>query len=128
MNTPIGHISQQVKIAAGLFWARETGKSPHTMDPIMANNIQRMHERVAAAGLEGHIDIMEDGGLNADNVARFIQAGMTVGEFSSPLLKGPEGKLVPGTGAITAAVQKLRIVMTEASHCYRDANGLKNSG
>jgi hypothetical protein len=52
--------------------------------------------------------------LNAGNVAEFIQAGMTVGEFSSPLLKGPNGKLAPGTGEITAAVAKLRAVMDAA--------------
>jgi hypothetical protein len=64
--------------------------------------------------------------VNAGNVAAFIQAGMTVGEFSSPLLKGPAGKLVPGTGQIEAAVKKLRTVMDEASDAYRDASGLKN--
>jgi hypothetical protein len=49
---------------------------------------------------------------------------MTVGEFSSPLLKGPEGKLIPGKGQITTAVKKLRAVMDEASQTYRDARGL----
>jgi hypothetical protein len=80
---------------------------------------------IAEAGLEGQIELMEDGGLNAGNVAEFIQAGMTVGEFSSPLLKGPEGKFVPGTGQIKAAVKKLRAVMDEASDKYRDQKGLK---
>ena len=80
---------------------------------------------IADAGLEGSIELMEDGGLNAGNVAQFIEAGMTVGEFSSPLLKGPGGKLQPGTGAIGAAVEKLRAVMREASDKYRDENGLK---
>jgi ribulose-phosphate 3-epimerase len=107
------------------FWAKETGRSPHMMDPIMVDNIKRMHQMVAAAGLEGQIDIMEDGGLNAGNVAEFIQAGMTVGEFSSPLLKGPQGKFVPGTGQIEAAVKKLRAVMDEASDLYRNEHGLK---
>ena len=65
------------------------------------------------AGLESQIDIMEDGGLNAGNVDEFIAAGMTVGEFSSPLLKGPNGKLQPGTGEIEAAVKKLRAAMDE---------------
>ena len=50
---------------------------------------------------------------------------MTVGEFSSPLLKGPAGKLQPGTGEIAAAVRNLRSVMREASDKYRDVNGLK---
>ena len=62
---------------------------------------------IAGAGLQNRIELMEDGGLNAGNVAQFIEAGMTVGEFSSPLLKGPAGKLQPGTGEIGAAVQKL---------------------
>jgi hypothetical protein len=48
---------------------------------------------------------------------------MTVGEFSSPLLKGKEGKLKPGTGEITAAVQRLRKVMDEASDKDRTADG-----
>ena len=70
---------------------------------------------IAEAGWKMQIDIMEDGGLNAGNVADFIAAGMTVGEFSSPLLKGPNGKLQPGTGEIAAAVATLRAVMDEAS-------------
>jgi pentose-5-phosphate-3-epimerase len=107
------------------FWAKETGRSPHMMDPIMIDNIQRMHQMVVDAGLEGKIDIMEDGGLNAGNVADFIEVGMTVGEFSSPLLKGPNGKYQPGTGEIAAAVQKLRATMDEASDKYRDEIGLK---
>ena len=107
------------------FWAKETGRSPHTMDPIMIDNIQRLHQMIVDAGLENHMDLMEDGGLNAGNVADFIEVGMTVGEFSSPLLKGPEGKFVPGAGQIKAAVKKLRAVMDEASNKYRDANGLK---
>jgi hypothetical protein len=49
---------------------------------------------------------------------------MTVGEFSSPSLKGPEGKCKPGTGEIEAAVKKLRAVMEEASDHYRDTQGL----
>jgi pentose-5-phosphate-3-epimerase len=81
------------------------------MDPIMVTNIRRMREMVEAAGRADCVDIMEDGGLNASNVAEFIRAGMTVGEFSSPLLKGPNGKLKPGTGEITAAVQRLRAAM-----------------
>ncbi len=107
------------------FWVKEAGKSPHTMDPIMIDNIRRMHDMIAAAGLEGQLELMEDGGLNAGNVGEFIQAGMTVGEFSSPLLKGPGGKFQPGTGQIEAAVKKLRAVMDEASDNYRDENGLK---
>ena len=107
------------------FWAKETGKSPHTMDSIMIDNVRRLHEMIADAGLEDSIELMEDGGLNAGNVEDFIAVGMTVGEFSSPLLKGPDGKFVPGTGQIEAAVKKLRSVMDEASDKYRDENGLK---
>ncbi len=44
-------------------------------------------------------------------------------EVSSPLLKGPNGKLQPGTGEIEAAVKKLRRVMDEASDLYRAAEG-----
>ncbi len=107
-----------------IFWERESGKSPHTMDPIMIDNIKRMHDMVVEAGLEGQIEIMEDGGMNAGNVADFIEVGMTVGEFSSPLLKGPEGKFQPGTGQIEAAVKKLRATMDEASDKYRNEHGL----
>lgn len=107
------------------FWAKETGKSPHTMDPIMVENIRRLHQMIVDAGLEDSIELMEDGGLNAGNVEDFIRAGMTVGEFSSPLLKGLEGKFQPGTGQIEAAVKQLRAVMDEASDKYRDVNGLK---
>jgi len=107
------------------FWVKEAGKSPHTMDPIMIDNIKRMHQMIKDAGLEGQLELMEDGGLNAGNVGEFIAAGMTVGEFSSPLLKGPGGKFVPGTGQIEAAVKKLRTVMDDASDQYRDKNGLK---
>ncbi len=106
------------------FWVTESGKSPHTMDPIMIDNIRRMHEMIKAAGLEGQMDLMEDGGLNAGNVAEFIEVGMTVGEFSSPLLKGADGKFVPGTGQIEAAVKKLRAAMDAGSDKYRGADGL----
>ena len=106
------------------FWVKESGKSPHTMDTIMIENIQKLHEMIAAAGLENSIHLMEDGGLNAGNVETFIKAGMTVGEFSSPLLKGPDGKFVPGTGQIEAAVARLREVVDAASDHYRGENGL----
>ncbi len=108
------------------FWVKpKPGQSPHTMDPIMVRTIRKLHDMIAEAGMEDRIELMEDGGLNAGNVAEFIAAGMTVGEFSSPLLKGPQGKLKPGTGDIPAAVQRLRKVMDEASDRYRDENGLK---
>jgi ribulose-phosphate 3-epimerase len=108
------------------FWVKpKPGQSPHTMDPIMVRTMRKLHDMIAEAGMEDRIELMEDGGLNAGNVAEFIAAGMTVGEFSSPLLKGPNGKLQPGTGEIVAAVQKLRAVMDEASDAYRDEKGLK---
>lgn len=106
------------------FWAKETGKSPHTMDDIMIDNIHRLHQMIADAGLKDSIHLMEDGGLNAGNVGSFIEAGMTVGEFSSPLLKGPDGKFVPGTGQIEQAVAHLRGVMDAASDQYPNGNGL----
>ncbi len=108
------------------FWKPTSGgASPHTIDPIVVDTLRRLHEMIAEAGMEKQIELMEDGGLNAGNVAEFIAAGMTVGEFSSPLLKGPGGKLQPGTGEIGEAVEKLRAVMRAASDHYRDESGLK---
>jgi ribulose-phosphate 3-epimerase len=110
------------------FWVKPiAGKSPHTIDPIVLDSVKRLHDMIVEAGMEDRIELMEDGGLNAGNVEEFIQAGMTVGEFSSPLLKGPNGKLVPGTGDIEAAVKKLRAVMDAASDKYRVNNALKVS-
>jgi ribulose-phosphate 3-epimerase len=106
------------------FWVKPiAGKSPHTIDPLVVQTVQRLHQMIKDAGMEDRIELMEDGGLNAGNVADFIQVGMTVGEFSSPLLKGPNGKYEPGTGGITQAVQKLRGVMDAASQQYRTADG-----
>jgi len=96
------------------FWVKEAGKSPHDTDPIMLNNILRMHDMIVAAGLEKSMELMVDGGLNSGNVVDYIKVGMTVGEFSSPLLKGPNGKFVPGTGQIESAVNKLRAAMDGA--------------
>jgi ribulose-phosphate 3-epimerase len=94
------------------FWKPLKGaQSPHVMDPIMVTNIRRMKEMVIDAGRADCVEVMEDGGLNTNNVGEFIKAGMTVGEFSSPLLKGSNGKLKPGTGEIEAAVKKLRAAM-----------------
>lgn len=106
------------------FWVKPVaGKSPHTIDPIVVQTVHKLHQMIKEAGMEDRIELMEDGGLNAGNVSDFIEVGMTVGEFSSPLLKGPNGKLQPGTGDIKAAVDKLRKVMTEASDKYRTADG-----
>ena len=108
-----------------VFWERESGKSPHSMDmELMTDNIYKMHSMVKNAGLEMKMEVMEDGGLNKNNVGEFIKRGMTVGEFSSPLLKGPEGKFRAGTGQIAEAVQQLRNVMSEASSAYRNQDGL----
>jgi len=96
------------------FWVKEAGKSPHDTDPIMIDNILRMHNMIVAAGLENSMELMVDGGLNTGNVVDYIKVGMTVGEFSSPLLKGPNGKFVPGTGQIESAVKKLRAAMDGA--------------
>jgi pentose-5-phosphate-3-epimerase len=93
------------------------------MDPIMVDNIRRLHEMVRAVGLEQQIEVMEDGGLGVGNVAEFVAAGMTVGEFSSPLLKGPHGKLQPGTGEIGAAVAAVRAALDAAAANCRDAGG-----
>jgi hypothetical protein len=68
----------------------------------------------ASRGVQDRVDLMEDGGLNAGNVAQFVRAGMTVGEFSSPLLKGPQGKLPAGMGEITAAVHRVRAALDAA--------------
>jgi ribulose-phosphate 3-epimerase len=96
------------------FWVKEAGKSPHDTDPIMLDNILRMHNMIVNAGLENSMELMVDGGLNTGNVSDYIKVGMTVGEFSSPLLKGPNGKFVPGTGQIESAVKKLRAAMDGA--------------
>jgi ribulose-phosphate 3-epimerase len=106
------------------FWVKPVaGKSPHTIDPLVVQTVHRLHQMIKEAGMEDRIELMEDGGLNAGNVGDFIQVGMTVGEFSSPLLKGPNGKYEPGTGDITQAVQKLRGVMDSASQQYRTSDG-----
>lgn len=110
------------------FWVPPVGeKSPHSIDQIVVDTVHKLNEMIAAAGMENRLELMEDGGLNAGNVADFIRVGMTVGEFSSPLLKGPNGKLQPGTGEIGAAVHKLRSVMDAASDQYRDESGLKKN-
>jgi ribulose-phosphate 3-epimerase len=98
------------------FWKPTTsGKSPHTIDPIVVDSIQALHRTLVERDLEERIELMEDGGLNADNVEQFVKAGMTVGEFSSPLFKGPEGRYKAGTGDITRAVKRLRDALDRAS-------------
>jgi ribulose-phosphate 3-epimerase len=98
------------------FWKPTvSGKSPHTIDPIVVDSIGKLHRMLVDRGLEDRIELMEDGGLNAGNVEQFVKAGMTVGEFSSPLFKGPEGRYKAGTGEITAAVKRLRDALDRAS-------------
>ncbi len=109
------------------FWKPTTGAtSPHTIDRIMLENIRRLHGMLVDEGVEKTVDLMEDGGLNAENVDRFVEMGMTVGEFSSPLMKGPHGKLKPGNGDITAAVRRLRSAVDAAAEKYRSDSGLKS--
>ena len=107
------------------FWVKESGKSPHDTDEIMIDNIRRLHSMVGAAGLEKSLEIMVDGGLNHTNITNFVKAGMTVGEYSSPLLKGPDGKFTPGTGQIEDAVKRLRAELDKAGSAYRSMDGLK---
>jgi len=98
------------------FWKPTQGaQSPHTIDPIVVESIKTLHDMLVARGVQDHVELMEDGGLNAGNVAQFVRAGMTVGEFSSPLLKGPNGKFKAGTGEIAAAVRKLRDPLDSAA-------------
>jgi ribulose-phosphate 3-epimerase len=109
------------------FWKpTASGKSPHTIDPIVVDSIGELHRMLIDRGLEDRVELMEDGGLNADNVEQFVKAGMTVGEFSSPLFKGPEGRYKAGTGEIIAAVQRLRDALDRASGPRRA--GSSNSG
>jgi pentose-5-phosphate-3-epimerase len=109
------------------FWQPpQTGRSPHVVHANFEKYMRTLHDMIAAQGLEQKIDLMMDGGLNVGNVSKFVGAGMTVGEFSSPLLKGPGGKLKPGTGEIPAAVQSLRQALDEAAAMYRTDTGLKS--
>lgn len=108
------------------FWKpTAAGKSPHKIDPIVVESIGKLSRMLAERGLERKVELMEDGGLNLENVEQFVAAGMTVGEFSSPLFKGPEGRLQLGTGEITQAVKRLRAVLQREAEHYRDERGLK---
>lgn len=108
------------------FWKPTSGAaSPHSIDPIMFTNIRRLHDMIVSAGRESEVDLMEDGGLNVDNVTEFVANGMTVGEFSSPLLKGKGGKFQPGAGDITAATKALKARLSMASDSLRTERGLK---
>jgi ribulose-phosphate 3-epimerase len=108
------------------FWKPpQTGRSPHVVEPIFEKQMRQLHGMIVEAGCANEVDLMMDGGLNAGNVAQFVRAGMTVGEFSSPLLKGPQGKLAPGTGEIRAAVQRVRSALNTASEQVRSDSGDK---
>jgi len=102
------------------FWVNEKGKTPHLIDPIMIENIRDLKKMIREAGRESEVDLMEDGGINFENSAPFVQAGMTVGEYSSALLKGPDGegpgnRFIPGQGRITDAVRRLRTALDHAA-------------
>jgi ribulose-phosphate 3-epimerase len=95
------------------FWQKKDGSTPHMIDAVMFENIRELKKMIISADRESEVELMEDGGLNADNSGQFIEAGMTVGEYSSPLLKGeggelPGNKFRAGSGQITDAVNKLR--------------------
>jgi hypothetical protein len=94
--------------------------------PNFEKYMRTLHDMIVAQGLEDKVDLMMDGGLNAGNVSKYVGAGMTVGEFSSPFLKGPNGKLKPGTGEIPAAVQRMRKALDEATATHRTDKGLKS--
>ncbi|RLW70190.1 MAG: hypothetical protein B6D68_01165 [spirochete symbiont of Stewartia floridana] len=108
------------------FWQPVKGnKSPHVIDPIVSETVLTLHDMLVSRGREAEVDLMEDGGLNRDNLESFVSRGMTVGEFSSPLLKGPTGRFVPGEGKIADAVRQLRSHLNSLSRRYRTANGLR---
>ncbi len=103
----------------------KVGRSPHVVNPLFEPYMSRLHEMIVAHGMEQKVDLMMDGGLNKDNLATFVRAGMTVGEFSSPFLKGSQGKFVPGSGDITRAVKSMRQALDQAGDLYRTDQGLQ---
>jgi ribulose-phosphate 3-epimerase len=114
------------------FWSTEKGRTPHVLDDIMVTSLRRMHDMIVEAGREREVDLMEDGGIGASNSDRFVEAGMTVGEYSSALLKGPDGegpggRFAPGSGRITKAVEKLQQALKEAADLYRGEDGCLKS-
>lgn len=107
------------------YWApiQPGGRSPHVIDPIIEETIEELYAMLKKRGRELEVDLMEDGGLNRGNLESFVKRGMSVGEFSSPLLKGPEGKLKPGEGKITQAARSLREFLEGLSEEYRNEDG-----
>lgn len=107
------------------FWKPpQAGRSPHVVNPTFAKQLRQLHDMIVGAGMEDKVDLMMDGGVNAANCAEFVKVGMTVAEMSSPLLKGPSGKLAPGTGEIAKAVRRVREALAAASLRYRTEKGL----
>lgn len=108
------------------FWQPpQVGRSPHIVNPTFGKQLKQLHDMIAAAGLEAQVDLMMDGGVNAGNCAHFVEMGMTVAEMSSPLFKGPNGKLQPGTGDIPAAVARVRQALDAAGSSHRTDDGLR---
>lgn len=106
------------------FWKPvKGGKSPHVVDPIVVESVEDLFGMLKKRGRELEVDLMEDGGLNAGNLEDFVSRGMSVGEFSSPLLKGPDGRFTPGKGDIARAVRMLRETLSTLSDRYRTETG-----
>jgi ribulose-phosphate 3-epimerase len=106
------------------FWKPvKGGGSPHVVDPIVVESVGSLYEMLVKRGREKEVDLMEDGGLNRSNLEPFVSRGMNVGEFSSPLLKGPEGRFKPGEGKIAAAVGDMKQYLTELANHYRNDDG-----
>ena len=111
------------------FWQPVKGsRSPHIIDPIVVETVGTLYNMLVKRGREKEVDLMEDGGLNRDNLESFVSRGMSVGEFSSPLLKGasgkgPGGRFIPGKGEIANAVRELKTFLAEMASRYRTAAG-----
>ncbi|MCG8478803.1 MAG: hypothetical protein MI724_06895 [Spirochaetales bacterium] len=106
------------------FWAPvKGGRSPHVMDPIIEETIEELYGMLRHRNRETEVELMEDGGLNTGNLESFVKRGMSVGEFSSPLLKGPEGRFKPGEGKIAAAAKALRSHLDGLAERYRTEDG-----
>ncbi len=111
------------------FWKPVTGAgSPHVMDDTVIESVEELYQMLERRGREGEVDLMEDGGLNTSNLETFVQRGMSVGEFSSPLLKGPKGRYKPGAGDIARATRELKEFLRGLCETYRtDGGGLRRS-
>jgi ribulose-phosphate 3-epimerase len=106
------------------FWKPVTGAgSPHVMDDIVIESVEELYRMLKKRGREKDVDLMEDGGLNKSNLESFVSRGMSVGEFSSPLLKGPDGRFKPGKGDIAEATRSLKSFLLELSETYRHEDG-----